>query len=158
MSRAESGVGEFGDGLLEVGTDAPDFTLSSIYGDPVTLSSFRERMKVCLVFLDSAGSAVETDSDLLDAEVEELVGAGVERLGVVPSSYLRGGDSLSDLEVDFPLVVDSDLQVARSYGALDRDGEEIVPMVYLIDEAGRVLYGRRGYPPPEEILEVVDDE
>ncbi len=38
-----------------VGEQAPDFTLDSVWGDPITLSEYRGRKNVVLVFYRTGG-------------------------------------------------------------------------------------------------------
>lgn len=145
--------------LLDVGSDAPDFTLSSSYGDPVTLSSFRDQMNVCLIFYPEDGTPGCTRQlCVIRDDAEEFVGADVERFGVNPGS-LKSHQEFAQLhEIDFPLLVDTDLQVAREYRAVDPEGPRVLRTVYVVDKRGKIAFAARGYPETTEILEAVRDE
>lgn len=145
--------------LLEVGSDAPDFTLSSSYGDPVTLSSYRDRMNVCLVFYPEDGTPGCTRQlCALRDDAEEFVEADVERFGVNPGSLKSHQEFAQQHEIDFPLLVDTDLQVARDYNAVDLEEPRVLRTVYVVDKRGKVAFAARGYPETSEILEAVRDE
>ncbi len=46
---------DLGAGIPAVGEPAPDFTLPSVWGDPVTLSSYRGEKNVVLLFYRTGG-------------------------------------------------------------------------------------------------------
>jgi peroxiredoxin Q/BCP len=139
--------------LLEVGADAPDFTLVSSYGDPVTLSSFRGRMNVCLFFYpeDETPGCIRQLCAARD-DRGRFVDADVERLGINPGSLASHQAFAQKHELDFPLLVDADLEVARMYGAAGPGEDRVRRTVYLIDKAGKVALARRGAPTTDEIL------
>lgn len=144
--------------LLEVGSDAPDFTLTSSFGDPVTLSSYRDKTNVCLVFYPEDGTPGYTRQlCALRDDAEAFVGSDVERFGVNPGSLKSHQEFAQRHEIDFPLLVDTDLQVARKYHAIAPDGSRVLRTVYLIDKEGKVAFAARGYPETEEILEALGD-
>lgn len=145
--------------LLEVGSDAPDFTLSSSYGDPVTLSSYRDQMNVCLIFYPEDGTPGCTRQlCVIRDDADEFVGADVERLGLNPGSLKSHQDFAQRHEIDFPLLVDADLQVAREYQAVAPEEPRVLRTVYLVDKRGKIAFAARGYPETAEILEAVRDE
>jgi peroxiredoxin Q/BCP len=145
--------------LLDVGSDAPDFTLSSSYGDPVTLSNYRDRMNVCLVFYPDDGTPGCTRQlCVIRDDAEEFIGADVERFGVNPGSLKSHQAFAQQHEIDFPLLVDADLQVAREYHAVDLNEPRVLRTVYLVDKRGKVAFAARGYPETAEILEALHDE
>lgn len=143
--------------MLEVGEDAPDFTLVSSFGDPVSLSEYRGRMNVCLFFYpgdDTPGCTRQLCAARDDEGV--FVEADVERIGVNPGSLESHQRFAEKYELGFPLLVDSDLQVARDYGAARPGEHRVWRTVYLIDKDGKVAFAERGYPSTEEILGALD--
>jgi peroxiredoxin Q/BCP len=144
--------------LLEVGSNAPDFTLISSYSDPVTLSSFRGRMNVCLIFYPEDGTPGCTRQlCVLRDDRERFIGADVERFGVNPGSLKSHQQFAQQHEIDFPLLVDADLEVAHAYGAAAPDEHRVRRTVYVIDKRGKVAFAARGYPETDEILEALSD-
>lgn len=53
----------------------------------------------------------------------------------------------------FPLLADTDLQLARLYGA--EKGGRIARTVVVIDPEGKVVFHRHGMPTDDEILEAL---
>lgn len=144
--------------LLDVGSDAPDFTLSSSYGDPVTLSSYRDRMNVCLIFYPEDGTPGCTRQlCVIRDDADEFIAEDVERFGLNPGSLKSHQDFAQRHEIDFPLLVDPDRQVAREYRAVDLDDSRVLRTVYLVDKRGKVAFAARGYPETAEILERLHD-
>lgn len=141
--------------LLEIGTDAPDFTLIASYGDPVTLSEYRGRMNVCLFFYpgdDTPGCTRQLCA--ARDEAEKFVAADMERFGVNPGSLESHQRFAQKYELDYLLLVDADLAVAEAYGAVEPgEGErEVRRSVYVIDKDGKVAFAARDYPTTEEIV------
>lgn len=139
--------------MLEVGEDAPDFTLESSGGDPVSLSEYRGKKNVCLFFYpgdDTPGCTRQLCAARDDTP--RFVQADVERLGINRGSLESHQRFAEKYEFGFPLLVDQDLQVARDYGVTGPDETRIRRTVYLIDKDGRVAFAKRGAPSTDEIL------
>ncbi len=143
--------------LLAVGEDAPDFTLMSAYGDPFTLSELRERMNACLFFYPEHATP-EGERQLAAArdDHERFVGADVERLGVNPGSLEENQRFAQLHRLDFPLLLDTDLEVARRYRVAPPDERRVERAVYVIDREGTIVFARRGTARTDEILEALD--
>ena len=125
-----------------VGKPAPDFTLKTLSGETVSLSAFKGKVVVlewfnpdCPFVRQShtagslegmAGKVVDDDTVWLainanaegkQGHSEEANRAGQERYGI-----------------DYPILLDRDGSVARSYGA------ERTPQIYVIDKTGTLVY------------------
>lgn len=73
--------------LLEVGTDAPDFTLTSAYGEPFTLSELRGQMNACLFFYpEQDAPGVGPQLAAVRDHRDRFVAADVERIGIKPGT------------------------------------------------------------------------
>lgn len=55
----------------------------------------------------------------------------------------------------FPIVVDADRSMARTYHALKEDGKGIQRTVYIIDKEGVIRYAKQGLPPDVELAEAI---
>lgn len=135
---------------LEVGMDAPDFSAVDADGHRWTLSGLRGQ-KVILYFYpadDTRGCTVEA-CDFRDSQ-PEWKEAGYVVLGL----SAQGGDShrafAQKHSLNFPLLIDEDLELADSYGARPeaRSGAGVPPLsnrsTFVIDEDGKIaeaLYG-----------------
>ncbi|HEX6940103.1 MAG TPA: peroxiredoxin family protein [Longimicrobiales bacterium] len=143
--------------LLEVGADAPDFTLITAYGDPFTLSELRGRMNACLFFYPTHATPLDAQQFAAARDDRErFVGADIERIGVNPGSLDENQRFAQLHELDFTLVVDADLEVARRYRAAPPDRHEVEPTVYVVDKEGKIAFARRGAVTTEEILEALE--
>src|SRR5690606_35085365 len=87
---------------------------------------------------------------------EEFIEADVERFGVNPGSLTSHRQFAEKYNLDFPLLVDTDLQVARMYGVAAPDERRVRRTVYLIDKDGKVAFAARGNPTTDEILRTLN--
>jgi peroxiredoxin Q/BCP len=135
---------------LEVGTEAPDFSLADQDGRVVTLSSLRGR-NVILVFYPADDTTVCTKQlcEFRDqwAKVEAK---NAVVLGVNPAKSARHAKFCEKYQLPFPLLADDGQKTGRLYNAAGG----FVPKrtVYLIGPDGVIRYARRGKPEPAEVL------
>lgn len=139
----------FLDQPLNVGSDAPDFRLSTGAGDIVSLASLRGQ-NVVLVFYPGDDTTVcrqqlceFRDNWALAREKNTLV------FGVNPQSAASHEKFRTNRSLPFPLLVDEGGNVARTYHA---GGRIVRRTVYLIGKSGKIRFARRGVPSPEEVL------
>lgn len=126
-----------------VGDAAPDFSLPNQHGERVTLSSYRGRKNVLIVFYPFAFSGICTRElrEIRDG-LENFQGDDIEVLTISCDSIytLR---AWADAEGHFfPLLSDfwPHGEVARAYGVLnDRTGSPIRG-TFLVDEGGRIRW------------------
>lgn len=132
--------------MLQPGQEAPDFTLTSLNGKPVSLSDFRGK-PVVLMFWASWCPACRKESKALVKNYEELTEAGIQIFGV----------SLDREKDDWQRVVDqlniswaqaSDLQGVESPVAITY-GVHFTPTTYIIDDKGVIV---TKYSTGEELL------
>jgi peroxiredoxin len=123
-----------------IGAPAPDFILSSQYGERITLSGFQGR-PVALVFFPLAFSATCTSElrDLRDAAaLFATAGADLVGVSVDSKASLRAWGEQEGFS--FPLLADfwPHGEVARRYGVLLEDRGYAARATFLIDAAGIV--------------------
>jgi peroxiredoxin len=128
--------------MIEVGEQAPDFTLRDQDGEKVSLSDFEGR-KVMLVFYPADFSPVCGDQFSIYQEVKPQIDEKeVELVGISVDSAWAHKAFQEKLGFEFRLL--SDFQpkgeVARAYGSyIDRVGTANRTLV-LIDEDGKVAW------------------
>ena len=138
----------FSDPLM-VGSEAPDFTLPDDAGHLVSLSSLRGK-NVLLVFYpgDNTPGCTKQLCQLRD-DWDRLRSTGVEVFGVNPQSAGSHTRFRQKQHLPFPLLVDKGQKVAELYHA---NGLFVKRTVYLIGANGKIRFGRRGMPSPDQVL------
>ncbi len=87
--------------------------------------------------------------------MKELEQMGIQPFGVNPAAVTSHQKYAEKMGFNFPLLSDPDRTLARAYRALKDDGRGIIRTVYVIDRSGRIVFARRGAPPPAEIMAAV---
>ncbi|MYW93697.1 peroxiredoxin [Amycolatopsis rubida] len=134
---------------VEVGSQAPDFTLNDYNKQPVTLSQFKGDKPVLLVFYPFAFSGICTgELCQLRDEFGDYDGKGVQVLGVsvdTPFS-LKAWAEVEGYQ--FPLLSDfwPHGEVARKYGVFNDQAGLAVRGTFLIDAEGVVRFAEVNAP------------
>ena len=128
--------------MIEVGQQAPDFTLRNQEGEKVSLADYRGR-KVMLVFYPADFSPVCGDQFSIYQEVKPQIDeTGAELVGVSVDSAWAHRAFQEKLGFEFTLLSDFEPkgEVARAYGSyIDRVGTANRTLV-LVDEEGKVAW------------------
>ncbi len=130
--------------MLQVGTQAPDFTLTDDQGEQVTLSDFRGK-KVVLYFYpkDNTPGCTTEACGFRDSHAQ-LLAKGAVVLGVSPDTVKSHQGFKLKFALPFHLLSDPDHVVAEQYGAW---GEKknygktyfgILRTTFIIDEQGKI--------------------
>lgn len=128
---------------LRIGDQAPDFSLPSLGGGPITLSRFRGRKNVVLSFVPAAWTPVCSDQwpgynllqDLFEENDAVMIGITVDNLPSLHAWTRRMGDLWFFVASDFwPHGA-----AAKAYGVLRSDGLA-ERAVFIVDKNGRIRY------------------
>lgn len=129
---------------IEPGTEAPDFTLTTHDGDPLTLSSLRGRLVVLYFYpRDDTPGCTKEACGFRDIE-KQLTQAGAIVLGVSPDSPESHARFREKYSLPFTLLADPDHAVAERYGAwreknmYGKKSLGIARSTFLIDPTGWV--------------------
>jgi peroxiredoxin len=140
LSRVDNPIG--GSGALpnpQVGFSAPDFTLDSLIGDPITLSDLRGQV-VVLNFWASWCGPCRVEMPHLNRLYDKYRASGFTLLGVnVDDDPRLAGGAAGRMGVRFPVLLDADKAVSRLYALAS------MPSTYVIDRDGRLRYLHKGY-------------
>ena len=126
---------------LEVGQHAPEFRLKGPGGQMVTLSEYRGRKNVVLVFFPLAFSG--TCSHPLPAVEQfttqfEQLGGTV--LGISVDSHFSNTEFARKLRLSFPLLSDFKREASTAYGVFIPEMNHSARAVFVVDLQGRVAY------------------
>jgi mycoredoxin-dependent peroxiredoxin len=133
---------------VEVGQEAPDFTLRDENGEEVPLSSLRGR-NVVLIFFPAAFSGICTKELHTATDLAEKYGAaGAEVFGVsVDSPYaLKAFKRDEGLEARFLSDFHPKGKVAEEYGAYIPEAGVATRATYVIDKDGKIAYKAVNHP------------
>ena len=134
---------------LLVGSVAPNFTLADEAGRRVSLESLRGK-SVLLVFYprDNTPGCTAQLCQMRD-NWAKLQSKKVLVFGVNPQGAESHAGFREKHKLPFPLLVDKGQKVAGLYHS---SGLAPRRTVYLIGADGRILFAKRGAPPPDEVL------
>jgi peroxiredoxin len=133
---------------VEVGQEAPDFTLRDENGEEVPLSSLRGH-NVVLIFFPAAFSGICTKELHTSTDLASRYGdAGAEVFGVsVDSPYaLKAFKRDEDLQVRFLSDFHPKGQVAEQYDAYIPEAGVATRATYVIDKDGKIAYKAVNHP------------
>jgi peroxiredoxin Q/BCP len=131
--------------MIEVGQDAPDFTLPGIENGEkrdYTLSEYRGR-KVVLAFYpgDNTPGCNKQMCSYRD-NLSELTATGAVLLGISPQDVASHATWAEKKGFTFPLLADTDKKVIEAYGV----GAPVIGVrrsVFVVDPAGKVVFTDR---------------
>jgi peroxiredoxin Q/BCP len=148
--------------MLEAGMMAPDFTLESDTGSPVSLSDYRGKQKVVLYFYPKDNTpGCTTEACGFRDDFSEITAAGAAVLGVSPDPVKSHVKFKLKFNLPFALLSDPDHKVAEAYGAwgqkklLGRTYMGIIRSTFVIDEEGRIIKVFPNVSPKEHSKEVL---
>ena len=128
----------------DVGTKAPDFTLTNQDREPVTLSAQRGR-PVVLAFFPAAFSSVCTkELCTFRDRLASLNKANAQVFGISVDTFFTLKAFQADQKLTFPLLSDFNKQVIRDFGVFNEDMIGLKGIakraVFVLDRDGIVRY------------------
>lgn len=136
---------------LEVGQMAPEFQLKGPGGQIVSLSEYRGRNPVVLVFYPLAFSPVCSHQlPAIDREMARIAARGGVVLGVSVDSHYANTAFAEKLALSFPLLSDFKRRTSAAYGVLREEAGTSGRALFVVDRQGRIAY-KDVSPTPAEI-------
>jgi peroxiredoxin Q/BCP len=129
---------------LRPGDTAPDFTLDTDAGTPLSLSDLRGRRIVLYAYPAAMTPGCTTQACDFRDSLASLRGAGYEVLGISPDPVAKLARFRERDALTFPLLSDPDRSVLSAYGAwgekknYGRVVQGVIRSTFVIDEQGRV--------------------
>ena len=101
---------------LDVGTPAPDFTLTGDSGEPLTLSAFRGRKVVLYFYPKDDTPGCTTEACAFQAALPDFTGVNAVILGISKDDQKSHARFKGKYGLNFPLVSDVDGKVCEAFG------------------------------------------
>jgi tetratricopeptide (TPR) repeat protein len=122
------------------GVTAPDFSLSTIDGHPLSLSDFKDKLIVFIYWRpDQKRSilAIKEGQDIFTQYKDKQV----QVLGLISDDENKDAVNkiLNDNKIEYPVLIDSNRQVYGVYGI------RVYPMTVIIDKTGKIVYDLPGH-------------
>jgi peroxiredoxin Q/BCP len=139
--------------MVNEGDLAPDFTLSSDTGEPVTLSSLRGGPVVLYFYPRDNTSGCTTQACGIRDAWGEFERAGATVLGVSPDGVASHVKFKTAFDLPFTLLADPDHGVADAYGVWQEKSRQgrtyfgIVRSTFVIGPDGKVVKAMRNVAP-----------
>lgn len=125
----------------QVGDLAPDFSLRGPGGQPVTLSEFRGRRPVVLVFYPLAFSPLCSHQlPAVQADLPRFEALGAAVLGISVDSHWANEAFARSLGIQFPLLSDFRREATTAYGVLLEHAGHSGRALIVVDRDGRIVY------------------
>lgn len=135
----------------EIGQAAPDFSLRGPEGQPVTLSEYRGKKKVVLVFFPAAFSpACSFQLPDLQRRLDEFRRLDAELLGISVDSWHANAAFARQLGIEFPLLSDVHRTASAAYGVLDPERGVSIRSMFVVDRDGRVAHKEVSAAAPDD--------
>ena len=128
---------------VEVGDVAPDFTLKDQNNQPVSLSDYRGKKAVLVVFHPHAFTGnCEKELCAIRDDISSLQNDDVQVLGISIDSVFVHKVWAEQQGFDFPLLADfwPHGEVAQTYGVFDEVGGRAIRASFLVDQDGVVRW------------------
>jgi peroxiredoxin len=126
---------------IEVGQDAPDYKLKGPGGQFVTLSEYRGKKNVVLVFFPLAFSPVCSHQlPSIEKQMDRFRGLDAEVFGISVDSHYANEAFARQLGLSFPLLSDFTRETSQAYGIFLPERLYSGRAVFLIDRRGKIAY------------------
>ena len=149
---------------LDVGSKAPDFTLTNQDREPVTLSDLRGRPVVLAFFPAAFSSVCQAELCMFRDSMGALAGARAQVLGISVDSFFALKAFHDQQHFPFPLLSDFNKRVIRVYDVFNEDMIGLKGIakraVFVVDKDGlirhrEVLEDARNEPDYQRVFDVV---
>lgn len=137
---------------LEPGMEAPDFDLQDHQGNMWSRAGLAGQRAIIYFYpADDTPGCTTQACDFRDAQ-DDLHRAGYVVLGVSPQGKASHERFATKYGLNFPLLIDADLEMAKAYGAIKEDPDEwdggarlhVKRSTFVIDENGKIAEARYG--------------
>ena len=136
---------------IKVGDKAPEFSLSNINGEMVSLSDYKDNIVMLIFFASWCPSCKKETPDLI--ELQETYGdKGFSVIGIAGVSAEEAKNFAEELDINYSVLVDDDDKVSDQYGPV-----ESIPAMFLLDKNGNIVKTYVGLTEKDEIDSDIQD-
>ena len=132
--------------MLNVNTEAPDFTLCDENGVKHSLSDYRGKRVILYFYPKDNTSGCTAQACLYSTELPHFMEKGVEVIGISKDSVKSHLNFKNKYDLKFTLLSDESLEVIKAYDVYKEKnmyGKKVMGVLrttYLIDEEGMIIY------------------
>lgn len=141
------------------GSNAPDFTLPSQDGSPVSLKDYRGKWVVLYFYPKDQTPGCTREAHNFQADQPKYAALNAVVLGVSVDSVDSHKKFCANDGLNFKLLADTEHKVAESYGSLTNLGvvKFAARHTFLIDPAGKIVKAYTNVDPAKHSAEVLDE-
>ncbi|MFN8575783.1 MAG: peroxiredoxin [Candidatus Sericytochromatia bacterium] len=131
---------------LKVGVKAPNFSAIDSNGNKVSLSDFKNKNSVLLVFYpgDSTPTCTKQLCAIRD-DYKDLEKIGIKVFGINQADSQSHNKFINENKLQFPLIIDKNSEISKAYDCMGFLGF-INRTVVLINKKGDIVFFERGVP------------
>jgi len=135
------GISALAASIPEVGSAAPNFTLNSQDGNPITLSQFRGKWVVLYFYPRDMTPGCTIEAHNFQRDQAKFQAANAVVLGVSVDSTSSHQQFCTKEGLTFKLLADTDFKVSEQYGTLTTKGDVKYAKRYtfIIDPQGKIV-------------------
>ena len=149
--------------MLNIGDEAPDFTLLDGDENKVTLSNFRGQKVVLWFFPRASTPGWTTEGQGFRDEFKKFKDKNIVVLGMSADSTKKQKNFCEKQSFPFPLLSDQSTDVLKAYDAwgikkmYGREYEGIYRITYVIDEDGKIINAYSKVSVKTHALDILQD-
>lgn len=132
--------------LLQIGAQAPEFTLKDIDGRDVSLSQYSQKKAVVVIFWSTWSAKSPNALKRFEGFYKKYKGRGIQVLGVNADSQTISNEDMEkikklvkDIDITFPMLMDKGLKTFHEYNVI------ALPSTIIVSE-GKITYELPGLP------------
>lgn len=140
---------------LAVGSIAPSFSdVEATGGKPISLSDYKGKSLIMVFYPKDQTPGCTRQLCALRDDLAMLNEINAEVIAVNHGSLQSHERFVAAQNYNFPILVDTELTIAKAYGAAKPEGG-IQRTVYIIAPDGTIAFAQQGMPSDEELAAVI---
>ncbi len=128
------------------GKDAPDFSMQDNKGNIFKLSDLKGKRNIAIYFYPKDFTpGCTTEAAEFSRDYDKFTKAGIEIVGISPDNEESHDKFRDKMKIPYPLVADTEKQVAKSYGVfgkkvfMGREFMGVIRTTFLVNKSGKII-------------------